>query len=273
MSATTHTTQSALSNLSSGYVDRTAANKEKSNELGRDEFMTLLVAQLQNQDPLNPADSTDFSSQLAQYSQLEQLMNMNQSMTALSNALTGNSKSDGVDYIGKEVTGNIDSIDVSSGEVTKGFYNLKSAADVIVDIFDADGKQVKRLYEGQKSSGGQILSWDGTDNALTDVADGRYTYVVRADYGSGYEEITTSVTGTVDGVTYNNDIPYLIVQGVLVAVEDVTSVSDINGQTDKPSWIIWARGLNPMPPSSMWRMVRLPVVNWALNLIPWNRSP
>jgi flagellar basal-body rod modification protein FlgD len=223
-------TNSALDNISSQYVSSTS---EESNEtLGREEFLTLLVAQLENQDPLNPQEGTDFTAQLAEYSQLEQLMNLNETIETLSTSMEDDSSGDATQYIGKEVTGYIDSMDVSDGSVTAGFYNLNAAADIIVDIYDANGNKVDRMYEGQKSSGGQLIAWDGNDANGDAVADGQYTYVVMADYGEGYEQVTTSVTGTVDGVTYNNGTPYLVVQGVLVSIDDLTSVTDIDSDSE-----------------------------------------
>ena len=72
--------------------------------------------------------------------------------------------------------------------------------------------------------------WPGTGLTVPGeaVPDGQYTYEVMANYGKGYERVETSVTGTVDGVTYNNGTPYLVVQGVLVALDDVTSVTDLD---------------------------------------------
>jgi len=74
------TNNSALENISSSYQSNEKNKTEKEDALGRDTFLTMLVAQLQNQDPLNPMDGTDFSAQLAQFSQLEQLINLNESM-------------------------------------------------------------------------------------------------------------------------------------------------------------------------------------------------
>ncbi len=223
------TANSALTNISSSYVSTTEETTDDT--LGRTEFLTLLVAQLENQDPMNPQDGTDFTAQLAEYSQLEQLMNLNDSMEGLSSALQTSSESDGVDYIGKSVTGYIDSMEVSEGTVTSGFYNLTVAADVMVDVYDADGNKVHRLYLGQESPGGQLVTWDGTDANGDSVPDGTYTYVVQADSGSGYEKVDTSVTGIVDGVTYNNGTPYLVVQGVLVNIDDITAVSDLQSES------------------------------------------
>ncbi len=229
------TTNSSLDSISSGYVSSTAQSSEAEETLGREEFLVLLVAQLENQDPLAPQEGTDFTAQLAEYSQLEQLMNLNDSIEGMSTALAGDNQGDGTDYIGKEVTGYIDSMDVSEGSVTSGFYNLNAAADVIVDVYDSNGDKVNRLYQGQKESGGQLIAWDGADANGDSVGDGTYTYTVMADYGQGYEQVTTSVSGTVDGVTYNNGTPYLVVQGVLVSLDDITSVTEINSETETES--------------------------------------
>ncbi|MCG8637773.1 MAG: flagellar hook capping protein [Desulfobacterales bacterium] len=224
-----------LDNISSSYISSTSASAEAEETLGREEFLTLLVAQLENQDPLNPQEGTDFTAQLAEYSQLEQLMNLNGSIEGMADAFQTGSEGDGLQYIGKEVTGNIDSLHVSEGSVTSGFYNMTSAGDVIVDIYDSSGNKVDRLYNGQQAAGGQLVTWDGTDSTGKAVKDGTYTYVVMANYGNGYEQVKTSVTGTVDGVTYNDGTPYLVVQGVLMSLEDLTSVTELNSDSDTES--------------------------------------
>lgn len=220
------TSSSTLSNISSSYTSTTAENAEDSEYLGKEDFLSLLVAQLQNQDPLDPNEGTDFATELAEYSQLEQLMNLNENIETLVTTLSSTADGDATDYLGKTVTGNVNTMDVSEGEVTSGFYNLAQNAEVIVDIYDADGKTVNRLYLGQEEAGGQLITWDGTDSDGNAVEDGTYTYTVMADYGSGFEEIETSVTGTVDGVVENNGNTYLVVQGVLVALANVTAVSE-----------------------------------------------
>ncbi len=235
MSVSSTSSAEVLSNLSSSYISTTDEDESTEETLGREEFLTLLVAQLENQDPLNPQEGTDFTAQLAEYSQLEQLMNLNDTMTSMTDVFETSSESDGVSYIGREVTGYIDSLDVSDGTVTSGFYNLSEAADVIVDIYDSDGNKVTRLYEGQMASGGHLLTWDGTDSSGDSVADGKYTYTVLADYGNGYEDVETTVTGTVDGVTYNNGTAYLVVQGVLVSMDDITSVTELTGESETES--------------------------------------
>ncbi len=229
------TGSSSLDKITGSYQPTDTSKKEESDVLGRDAFLTMLVAQLQNQDPLNPMDGTDFSAQLAQFSQLEQLINLNTTMEDMASALTRGGDKDAVAYIGKQVTGNVNTMNVDDGTVSGGFYNLSGAADVKITVTDEDGKIVKTLYEGQQNAGSHIVSWDGTDNNGAAVTDGSYKYTVLADSGYGYAEISSSVTGKVDGVAYSNGRAYLVVQGVLLDVESLTSVSGSSGTTDTGS--------------------------------------
>jgi flagellar basal-body rod modification protein FlgD len=192
----------------------------------------MLVAQLENQDPLNPQDGSEFSAQLAQFSQLEQLMALNDSMDKLATSSAGGTaQKDLMSYIGKQVTGEVDSMQVSNGEVSGGFFNLTGAAEVRVEVLNDDGKVVKTIPMGTKSSGSHLISWDGTDTSGTAVADGTYTYRVLANTGSGYSQIPNEVAGTVDGIAYSNGKAYLVVQGILFDPDKLTSVTNVEDDT------------------------------------------
>ncbi|MCD4722029.1 MAG: flagellar hook capping protein [Desulfobacula sp.] len=221
------TGNSSLDQITTSYQSNEKEKTQKEDALGQDAFLTMLVAQLQNQDPLNPMDGTDFSAQLAQFSQLEQLINLNGSMDSLAKSFSQNSEGDVVGYIGKQVTGNIDVMNVDKGTVSGGFYNLGQPADIMVTITDTNGKTVKTLYEGQQNSGSHIISWDGTDNGGKAVTDGSYQYTVLANSGFGFVEVPSTVTGEVDGVAYNNGKPYLVVQGLLLDPKSLTSVVNV----------------------------------------------
>lgn len=229
------TGNTSLEAITSSYVSYESENQETEDALGRDAFLTMLVAQLQNQDPLNPEEGTDFSSQLAQFSQLEQLMNLNDTLEDLAASLENGSEDNALDYIGKQVTGNADTMTVDQGSVSGGFYNLSEPSEVMVSITDANGVLVKTLYPGQQEAGSHVLSWDGTDSAGNAVEDGTYTYTVMANTGSGYFQVPTSVSGTVDGVAYNNDKAYLVVQGILLDPDSLTSVTDMDAASDTGS--------------------------------------
>ncbi|MCF6247331.1 MAG: flagellar hook capping protein [Desulfobacula sp.] len=208
------------------YQSNAKDKAKKEDALGQDAFLKMLVAQLQNQDPLSPMEGSDFSAQLAQFSQLEQLISLNESMSNLAGSFSRNSEGDVMGYLGKKVTGNVDVMNVDQGSVSGGFYSLAQPADIMISVTDADGKSVKTLFEGQQTSGSHIISWDGTDNTGKAVEDGSYKYTVMANSGYGYAEVPSSVTGTVEGVTYNDGKPYLVVQGVLLDPGSLTSVID-----------------------------------------------
>jgi flagellar basal-body rod modification protein FlgD len=222
--AITSTGNASLDALTNSYQTNDNEKAEREDALGTDAFLTMLVAQLQNQDPLNPMDGTDFSAQLAQFSQLEQLMNLNDSMDSLAGSFSTGSEKDLMSYLGKQVSGNVDSMQVENGAVSGGFFNLYQNADVIINITDASGETIKTLHEGTQASGAHLVEWDGTDEDGKAVEDGTYKYSVLANTGSGYEELPTNVTGTVDGVAYSNGNPYLVVQGVLIDPDSLTSV-------------------------------------------------
>ncbi|MCP3941208.1 MAG: flagellar hook capping protein [Desulfobacteraceae bacterium] len=223
------TGNASIDSIRDAYKSEADKAGETSDALGKDDFLTMLVAQLENQDPLNPMDGTDFSAQLAQFSQLEQLMNLNASMTTLASSFSTESQKDMMSYIGKQVSGNVDSMQVENGGVSGGFFSLAQNADIIVNISDSSGKTIKTLYQGGKPPGAHLIEWDGTDADGDAVVDGTYKYSVLANTGSGYQEMPTSVTGVVDGIAYSNEIPYLVVQGILLDPDSLTSVSDVDG--------------------------------------------
>ena len=93
------TGNSSLDQITSSYQSYEKDKTEKEDTLGMDAFLTMLVAQLQNQDPLNPMEGSDFSAQLAQFSQLEQLINLNGTMESLGTSFGQNSEGDVLGYI------------------------------------------------------------------------------------------------------------------------------------------------------------------------------
>lgn len=232
------TGSSSLDSIVGSYESTVATSSEESDALGKDDFLTMLVAQLENQDPLNPMDGTDFSAQLAQFSQLEQLMNLNTSMETLAASFSDDSEIDLMSYLGKQVSGNVDSMQVEDGSVSGGFYNLAENADVIIKITDEGGETVKTLYKGTQAAGVQLIEWDGTDEDGAAVAEGTYKYNVLANSGSGYEELPTNVTGTVSGIAYSNGNPYLVVQGVLLDPDSLTSVVSSDDDDTDPATVL-----------------------------------
>ena len=148
---------STVTGVTSGTTNSTQTNKSV---LGKDDFLKMLIAQLKNQDPLNPLDGTNFAAQLAQFSSLEQLQNMNTHLTALTSSLSSTSNSQMVGLIGNAVVANGNSITVS-GATTQLAYNLsQNASQGTIKINDSQGNLVQTLSFGSQQAGSNTMNWN-----------------------------------------------------------------------------------------------------------------
>lgn len=197
----------------------------KDDALGRDQFLTLLIAQLQHQDPLNPLESTEFTAQLAQFSSLEQLFEVNENLMGIQERLNVQENGDILDYIGKTVKAAGNTISLNDGKMESGFYTLADPADVTVFVYDSDGREIRRLYPGWQVPGEHGLSWDGRDNAGDMVEDGIYSFEVEArDEGGFILPYTAYLTGEVTGVTHESGMAYLMIGDKLVTPDSVIEI-------------------------------------------------
>ena len=198
-----------------------------SKEMDRDAFLNLLITQLQNQDPLNPTDSTEFTAQLAQFSSLEQLGNVNDNLIQLQNFQASINNSQAVSLIGKEIMANGNSFQLTDGRPAGCDFDIdENAAVVVVSIYDHTGEYVTS-FDGQNlTAGQQTLYWDGTDKNGNPAAPGNYTFeVMAADANGNSIQATTFFSGTVNKVVFENNTTYLIAGGQKVALGDVIQVS------------------------------------------------
>jgi flagellar basal-body rod modification protein FlgD len=201
-----------------------------SQELDRDAFLNLLITQLQNQDPLNPTDSVEFTAQLAQFSSLEQLGNVNDNLKQLQDFQASINNSQAVSLIGKEITANGNSLNLTGGQPVACNFKLdKDAALVGVSIYDQTGQFV-RSFEGLNlSAGHHSLQWDGMNQNGSPVAAGAYSFeVMAADANGNAIQTTTFFTGSVDKVTFSNNTTYLISGDQRVALGDIVEVGAVN---------------------------------------------
>jgi flagellar basal-body rod modification protein FlgD len=223
------TTVNPISNtgaLSAADAAKASAAAQAAQGLGKDAFLKLLITQLQNQDPLNPADSTEFTAQLAQFSSLEQLSNINENIKTLELYQASINNAQAVSFIGKEIVAKGDKLEVTSGQPRACEFELgASAKKVVVSIYDAAGNFIRDLTAASMGSGKQSLTWDGRDLNGNTVPSGIYTFGVQAEGADGEKVSTTTfLTGTVSGVTFRDGITYLTVGGSEVSVGDVTRI-------------------------------------------------
>jgi len=216
----------ATESITTGSTQGAAAATK---ELDRDAFLNLLVTQLQNQDPLNPTDSTEFTAQLAQFSSLEQLGNVNDNLKQLQDFQASINNSQAVTLIGKEITANGNSLDFAGGQPAGCQFKLDGKADLaVVSIYDHTGGFV-RSFESQNLAAGQhTLYWDGRDQNGNLAASGNYTFeVLAADTSGNSIEATTYFNGQVNKVVFENNTTYLIAGDQRVALGDIVQVGQI----------------------------------------------
>ncbi|MFW6148131.1 MAG: flagellar hook assembly protein FlgD [Thermodesulfobacteriota bacterium] len=202
----------------SGLVDEGPSSSKTQDKLGKDEFLTLLITQLQNQDPLNPLESTEFTQQLAQFNSLEQLFSINDNLANIQKALDSQEEDNLLDLIGKTVKADDDTILVQEGKVVPGSYSLDEAADVTISVYDSNGSEVRTLQQGALTAGNHDVVWDGRSETGERMADGVYTFDVSARNEEGNPVAAHTYTwGEVTGVTYEHLSPYLMIGEKLVS--------------------------------------------------------
>jgi flagellar basal-body rod modification protein FlgD len=204
--------------LNTGYITSSASNENTSSssgtdELGKDEFLKLFIAQIQYQDPLNPLDSAEFTAQLAQFSSVEQLYGMNSKLGNIEETMNNQSEQrDNLGYIGKTVKADDNTMHVDNGTVQSGSYTLDGSGYVTIDVYDSDGIIVRTFYKGWEDKGEHDVSWDGRDDAGAIAGDGSYTFEVTArDEDGFYVPSNTYFSGEVTGITYQDGQPYLMI--------------------------------------------------------------
>ena len=197
-------------------------------EANQDMFFKLLITQLQNQDPTNPMDGTEFTAQLAQFSQLEKLDTMNSSLDYLQLYLASLNNAQTVDFIGKEIKARGNAVEVAAGGAADLSYRLaEDAHAVTIEIYNQDMQLVRSLSLGAQNGGDQTENWDGNDSHGNQVGAGVYTFEVKATDADGeVVESSTYLKGVADSVTFENGITYLLVGGRKVAIGDIITVKD-----------------------------------------------
>jgi flagellar basal-body rod modification protein FlgD len=199
--------------------------------IDHEQFLTLLVTQMQNQDPLEPMSNQEFAAQMAQFGQLERLNSIDGNLVAsleaqvLSTQAVTNTMA--ASLIGKEVLAAGNSIVLDGGNA-KLYVSLADPAEkMTIDIYNDEGKVVWSIQTGAKSAGPQTIAWDGTNNAGDPLPDGIYTYRVDAkDINGQVVELLTATSGIITGVSYESGIATLMVGDLFFPMGDVISISE-----------------------------------------------
>ena len=215
------TNVTGLEDIVKATANTTTTGTQKA--LGKDDFLKMLLAQLKNQDPLNPQDGTQFASQLAQFSSLEQLSNLNTEIQNQSLSMTTMAHTQAVGMIGKTVTmTNANSLVAAGKPMDIGYTLDKDAQSVVVSVLDQDGAVVKTIEATNQKSGQNSVTWDmGAETT------GNYTFQVAAKDASGNDVTASTMSqGIVEAVQFKQNKIYVVVNGQEMPFSDVVSVSE-----------------------------------------------
>ncbi|TNE73631.1 flagellar biosynthesis protein FlgD [bacterium] len=219
----------AISQIRSDTSAINRANSSLGGELGKDEFLRLLVTQLQNQDPVNPMDSSQFASQLAQFNSVEQLINVNDSLTAMAQSQeligTGLNNTLASSLPGKTVKVATNQLKLDNSREVPVLYELSTGAtEVEVNIYNSNGTLVRTETLENKSSGENTYTWDGKGDSGKNLPEGDYYVTVSAKNGENAVEAATYVKGEVAKVKYTSNGVQLLVNGMYVGLGDVEEI-------------------------------------------------
>ncbi|MBC8277754.1 MAG: flagellar hook assembly protein FlgD [FCB group bacterium] len=207
------------------------SEQEFSNDLGQDQFLAMLVTQMNYQDPMSPMDSQQMAAQLAQFTSVEQLTqintNLEDSLTAqlLMNQSLNNTLS--AQLMGLEVEASNEVVVLDDGEATSIMYDLPSnASEVTITIYDSDGIEIDSSVLGAQPIGEHTYEWDGKNSQGVMQNDGQYYFEVTATTAEGNDlAVEQYIVGIIDGVTYEQGQAVLMMGNLPVYLPNVTGLN------------------------------------------------
>lgn len=214
---------SAIAPTNTQTTENLFASSIQGSALGKEDFLKLLVSQMQNQDPLNPSDPTEFTAQLAQFSSLEQLTNISNGLEKMASSRDLGALS----FIGRDVIAEQTGFHLGEGPVRLGYRLDSPAEEVTVFVRDNLDRTVARIPGTELGAGEHFLTWDGRDSNGQALPPGDYKLMVSAL--DGQEEAVDStalVKARVGGVDLDHSGYLLRTDAGNFALNSVKSVRD-----------------------------------------------
>lgn len=209
-----------------GYKEKTVYDSKRNEQMDKDGFLKLLTHQLQNQDPSNPMEQDKLAGEMAQFSQLEQLTNLNEKFASMQRNQDLQEKFFTASFVGKEIVTNGSSIKLKEpGDDAEVLYNLsEDSKQVLIRLLDNKNNIVAEMWKENVSGGSHIAKWDGQRLDGAPAGKGEYRVQVRAwDKDANPIKTETKVTGLVKSVEFKDGEPLLNVGNKKVYLRDVDS--------------------------------------------------
>ncbi|MFQ5766692.1 MAG: flagellar hook assembly protein FlgD [Acidobacteriota bacterium] len=207
--------------------------------VGREEFLRLLVTKLANQNPLQPTDDTQFISQLAQFSELEQSIQTNTNLMSLAQGQSSLVNSQALLLVGREVLINSgDKFQIRNGQPDKLVLDLdEEISGGKLEVFDSTGKLVETIELDAAPAGRRAIPFDGqtqmdAEGNIIDrpLTDGDYTFKLTTFNGTGSVEAgQVLISRIIEGINFTEGVPVLVANGQNLPFSDIVEIRDSAG--------------------------------------------
>jgi flagellar basal-body rod modification protein FlgD len=216
----------AVRNSAAASSAASDAGTTSSSTLGsQNQFLQLLMTQMRNQDPLNPMDNAQVTSQLAQISTVNGIQQLNTTLQSLTSNMMANESLQAAYTIGHDVLVPGNSLQLGTGGANFGVELPQGVDQLSVTINDAAGRALKTLDLGAQSAGDVALNWDGTTTSGSAAAPGSYSFTVKASQGGQAVSATALTVGQVTSVSNGSQGVKLNVTGLgTVGLQDVKQI-------------------------------------------------
>jgi flagellar basal-body rod modification protein FlgD len=218
-------------NIGDGFTDK-PVDKKKRNEMGKDDFMKLMSAQLKYQDPVSPMKNQEMAAQLAQFSSLEQMFNVNQNLEKMAAGQRPQENVMAASLIGKKIMTDASRIHYEKGKDAEFSFDMAGAAAIgTVSIVNAKGEVVREMALTSGRAGTQNIKWDGRGEKGQAMESGEYSFRVTAtDANNKPVQADLSTAGIVTGISFEKGRPLLLVGDKKVSMESVSRIEEVSAK-------------------------------------------
>jgi flagellar basal-body rod modification protein FlgD len=223
-----------VSNNNNIFTNATQSSDEDSSVLDKDAFLKLLVAQIQNQNPLEPMDNQQFLEQMTQFTTMEQMTNMTESFQDFIGSMQSTTRLQASAVVGKYAVIEGNTIKYSDTTAEGIIYNVEESGEVKIKIKNVNGDVIREESLGYKEPGMFGYQWDGRDQSGTVQTEGTYDYEMLIIGSSGEEKTFGGVEGgTVEAVQFVDKSIYVIINGQKYKFEDIIEISESPEETQE----------------------------------------
>jgi flagellar basal-body rod modification protein FlgD len=211
-------------------ADPMKSDAQGSSKLGKDEFLKLMMAQLSQQDPTAPSDSNAFVAQLAQFTSLEQMQNVNSTLQSMLIGQASQNNTGAIGLVGKDVLYKTDQLTLEQGQRPVASAKLGAeASEVTATITDESGRIVRTIKMGGQPAGTVEIEWDGREESGNTAKPGKYTVSISAKDSKGnIVDVDQRARGRVTGVSFENGYPEVILGDQHLKMSDIVEINERN---------------------------------------------